>query len=106
MGASMRKCRNPLLCSASFPVLLIALQATAPAWAQTAASADQPAAATASAGQPSANAAPTVVTDQAQPTPVKSDNDIVVTGTRLRQPNLQSKSPITTVSDREVKLQG
>jgi outer membrane receptor protein involved in Fe transport len=104
MGASMRKCRNPLLCSASVPVFLIALQA-APAWAQNA-PADQPAAATASADQPSANPAPAAVTDQAQPTPIKSDNDIVVTGTRLRQPNLQSKSPITAVTDQEVKLEG
>lgn len=31
---------------------------------------------------------------------------VVVTGTRIRRPNLKSASPITTVDDREVKLQG
>lgn len=31
---------------------------------------------------------------------------VVVTGTRIRKPNLKSASPITTVDDREVKLQG
>jgi len=40
------------------------------------------------------------VADDAQATTV------VVTGTRIRRPNLKSASPITTVDTKEVKLQG
>jgi outer membrane receptor protein involved in Fe transport len=102
----MRKCRNPLLCSASFPVLLIALQAAAPASAQAAAPADQPPAAAATPDQSSApNSTPTVVTDQAT-TKSSPGNEILVTGTRLRQPNLQSKSPVASIADQEIKLEG
>ncbi|HTN41825.1 MAG TPA: TonB-dependent receptor plug domain-containing protein, partial [Asticcacaulis sp.] len=47
------------------------------------------------------DAAPEAVqADQAQET------TIVVTGTRIRRPNLKSASPITTVDAKEVKLQG
>ncbi len=42
----------------------------------------------------------TVAADEAQATTV------VVTGTRIRRPNLKSASPITTVDAKEVKLQG
>ncbi len=35
-----------------------------------------------------------------------SSNEILVTGTRIKRPDLQSNSPLTTVSDQEVKLEG
>ena len=37
---------------------------------------------------------------------VKSSQDIVITGTRIPQPNLTSASPVTVLSAQEVKLQG
>ncbi len=38
--------------------------------------------------------------------PVKSSQDIIVTGSRIPQPNLESASPVTVVSSQEVKLSG
>ncbi|HEU4809543.1 MAG TPA: TonB-dependent receptor, partial [Sphingomicrobium sp.] len=38
--------------------------------------------------------------------PVKSGQDIIVTGSRIPQPNLESASPVTVVSSQEVKLSG
>src|SRR3954452_11152753 len=38
--------------------------------------------------------------------PVRSANDIVITGTRIPQPNLTSASPVTVLTSQEVKLQG
>lgn len=38
--------------------------------------------------------------------PVASAQDIVITGSRIPQPNLTSSSPITVLSSQEVKLQG
>ncbi|MFX9246759.1 TonB-dependent receptor plug domain-containing protein, partial [Acinetobacter baumannii] len=32
--------------------------------------------------------------------------EVTVTGTRIRQPNLTSTSPLTVVNDQEIKLQG
>jgi len=73
----MSKTRNSLLIGAACAALL-----TAPAaFAQDAASSDAPAAA-------------------AEPTMV------VVTGTRIKRPNLKSNSPITTVDSAEIKAQG
>lgn len=51
---------------------------------------------------------------EAQPTPsvssqgeqVESGNDIIVTGSRIPQPNLESAAPVTVVSDQDVKLTG
>src|SRR5687768_15253993 len=37
---------------------------------------------------------------------VSSAQDIVITGTRIPQPNLTSSSPVTVLSSQEVKLQG
>ncbi|GAA3903159.1 TonB-dependent receptor [Sphingomonas limnosediminicola] len=37
---------------------------------------------------------------------VKGSQDIVITGTRIPQPNLTSASPVTVLSSQEVKLQG
>ncbi|MFN2472948.1 MAG: TonB-dependent receptor plug domain-containing protein, partial [Sphingomicrobium sp.] len=42
----------------------------------------------------------------AQGRPVDSAQDIVVTGSRIPQPNLTSSSPVTVVTAQEVKLQG
>jgi iron complex outermembrane receptor protein len=38
--------------------------------------------------------------------PTRSAQDIVITGTRIPQPNLTSASPVTVLSSQEVKLQG
>ncbi|HZC38421.1 MAG TPA: TonB-dependent receptor plug domain-containing protein, partial [Sphingomicrobium sp.] len=38
--------------------------------------------------------------------PVASGQDIVITGTRIPQPNLTSASPVTVLSSQEIKLQG
>ena len=38
--------------------------------------------------------------------PVKSSQDIVITGTRIPQPNLTSSSPVTVLTSQEVKLSG
>jgi iron complex outermembrane receptor protein len=51
---------------------------------------------------------------EAQPTPstsaegepVESSQDIIVTGSRIPQPNLESAAPVTVVSDQDVKLSG
>ncbi len=69
--------------------------------------------------QPQTDGPPTDVTTpsgpvEAQPTPstssegepVTQPQDIVVTGSRIPQPNLESASPVTVVSDQDVKLSG
>ena len=38
--------------------------------------------------------------------PVESSQDIIVTGSRIPQPNLESAAPVTVVSDQDVKLSG
>ena len=38
--------------------------------------------------------------------PVSSGQDIIVTGSRIPQPNLESAAPVTVVSDQDVKLTG
>lgn len=38
--------------------------------------------------------------------PVRSSQDIIVTGSRIPQPNLESASPVTVVTSQEVKLSG
>jgi len=69
--------------------------AASPAFAQT-----NPAD-TAAETRPDANtAAP------APATPAPSGQDIVITGTRIPQPNLTSASPVTVLSSQDVKLQG
>ncbi|WP_447412934.1 hypothetical protein, partial [Clostridium perfringens] len=47
-------------------------------------------------------AAPPPEAPDAQQTP----DDVVVTGTRIRRPELLSNSPLTTVSSQELQLQG
>src|SRR5206468_12618937 len=47
-----------------------------------------------------------VPSTNAQGAPVKSSQDIVITGTRIPQPNLTSASPVTVLSSQEIKLQG
>jgi outer membrane receptor protein involved in Fe transport len=42
----------------------------------------------------------------AQGEPVERPQDIVVTGSRIPQPNLTSASPVTVVSDQDIKLSG
>jgi outer membrane receptor protein involved in Fe transport len=38
--------------------------------------------------------------------PVQSSNDIIITGTRIPQPNLTSAAPVTVVTNQDVKLSG
>ncbi|NUR46333.1 MAG: TonB-dependent receptor [Sphingomonas sp.] len=45
-------------------------------------------------------------TRNAQGAPVQGSQDIVVTGTRIPQPNLTSAAPITVVTNQDVKLSG
>src|SRR5438105_3319973 len=47
-----------------------------------------------------------VPSTNAQGGTVKSTQDIVITGTRIPQPNLTSASPVTVLTSQEVKLQG
>ena len=47
-----------------------------------------------------------VPSTNAQGGTVSSSQDIVITGTRIPQPNLTSASPVTVLSAQEVKLQG
>jgi outer membrane receptor protein involved in Fe transport len=42
----------------------------------------------------------------AQGAPVSSGGDIVITGSRIPQPNLTSASPVTVLSSQDIKLQG
>ncbi len=49
------------------------------------------------AGVPSTNA---------EGAPVNNAQEIIVTGSRIPQPNLQTASPVTTVSSQEIKLEG
>ena len=68
---------------------------------------DQNAAANSTAAQPTgpveANPTPT---RNAQGAPVQTGNDIIITGTRIPQPNLTSAAPITVVTNQDVKLTG
>jgi outer membrane receptor protein involved in Fe transport len=50
-------------------------------------------------------AQPTPATN-AQGAPVQSSQDIIITGTRIPQPNLTSAAPITVVTNQDVKLTG
>src|ERR1700676_36998 len=50
-------------------------------------------------------ACPVFAADVAQEEPA-SIQDIVVTGTRIKAPNLSSESPVTAVTDVEIKTQG
>src|SRR5678815_3343596 len=81
--------------------LLVGTSALAtPAWAQDA-SADP------AASQPTGpvEAAPTPsVSSQGEA--VEQTGDIIVTGSRIPQPNLESAAPVTVVSDQDVKLSG
>ena len=42
----------------------------------------------------------------AQGAPVQNSNDIIITGTRIPQPNLTSAAPVTVVTNQDVKLSG
>src|SRR5204862_4622864 len=48
----------------------------------------------------------TAPSTNAQGATVRSSQDIVITGTRIPQPNLTSASPVTVLTSQEVKLQG
>jgi iron complex outermembrane recepter protein len=90
-------------------LLVSAAVVAAPAMAQTTTTPEKPAD---SAGVPTApeTTAPvegtTPPSTNAQGRPVDSEQDVVVTGSRIPQPNLTSSSPVTVVTAAEVKLQG
>lgn len=48
----------------------------------------------------------TVVSQNAEGEEINEPADIVVTGTRIPQPNLEAASPVTVISSQEVKLSG
>jgi hypothetical protein len=48
----------------------------------------------------------TVPSTNAQGAPVQAAQDIVITGTRIPQPNLTSASPVTVLSSQDIKLSG
>ncbi|MFL6721219.1 MAG: TonB-dependent receptor plug domain-containing protein, partial [Sphingomonas sp.] len=48
----------------------------------------------------------TIPSTNAQGQTVRSAGDIVITGTRIPQPNLTSASPVTVLSSQDIKLQG
>ncbi len=83
-------------------LLVGAGMAASPAFAQDPAPADTTA-------QPETTApveATTPPTTNAQGETVRSAGDIVITGTRIPQPNLTSASPVTVLSSQDIKLQG
>ena len=64
---------------------------------------------TAAAPQPETTTpveAATPPSTNAQGAPAGGSNEIVITGSRIPQPNLTSASPVTVLSSQEVKLQG
>jgi outer membrane receptor protein involved in Fe transport len=77
-----------------------------PAFAQNAPT-DQNTATNPAAAQPTGpvEAQPTP-TRNAQGAPVQSSQDIIITGTRIPQPNLTSAAPVTVVTNQDVKLSG
>ena len=80
--------------------LLVGASALAtPAWAQdTVDPAAQP-----PSGPVEAQPTPSV---SSEGEPVSTGQDIIVTGSRIPQPNLESAAPVTVVSDQDVKLTG
>ncbi|HEX6740478.1 MAG TPA: TonB-dependent receptor plug domain-containing protein, partial [Sphingomicrobium sp.] len=79
----------------------------APAVAQTAPAPADPAA---DAAQPETTTAPVEAAappaTDAQGAPAASSGEIVITGSRIPQPNLTSASPVTVLSSQDIKLQG
>ena len=55
---------------------------------------------------PQAAVPPAAVGTNAQGAPATGQQEIVVTGSRIPQPNLETASPVTTVTSQEVKLSG
>jgi len=55
---------------------------------------------------PQAAVPPAAVGTNAQGAPAVGQQEIVVTGSRIPQPNLETASPVTTVTSQEVKLSG
>jgi outer membrane receptor protein involved in Fe transport len=72
-----------------------------PAWAQDTQTVDP--AASQPTGPVEAQPTPSV---SAEGEPVSTGQDIIVTGSRIPQPNLESAAPVTVVSDQDVKLSG
>ncbi|MEO7634878.1 MAG: TonB-dependent receptor plug domain-containing protein, partial [Sphingomicrobium sp.] len=92
-------------------ILGSAMGAAPAAWAQTAPDTQNPPDTAGGTGDQPETTAPvegqTVVpSTSATGEPVRSAADIVITGTRIPQPNLTSASPVTVISSQEVKLSG
>nr|NUR36872.1 TonB-dependent receptor plug domain-containing protein [Sphingomonas sp.] len=88
-------------------LLVGASMLASPAFAQTAPAQDQNTATNPAAAPPTGpvEAQPAPSTN-AQGGAVKSSNDIIITGTRIPQPNLTSAAPVTVVTNQDVKLSG
>src|ERR1700761_6316134 len=95
--------RTRLLASTIFATTsLVAIHGAAAQTVQTANAAESPAVQSAAEGS-------TALAIQAAPaaaTPAAPITEITITGTRIRQPNLTSVSPLTVVNDQEIKLEG
>jgi iron complex outermembrane recepter protein len=72
-----------------------------PAWAQDTQTVDP--AASQPTGPVEAQPTPSV---SAEGEPVSTGSDIIVTGSRIPQPNLESAAPVTVVNEQDVKLSG
>ena len=55
---------------------------------------------------PQAAVPPAAIGTNAQGAPAVGQQEIVVTGSRIPQPNLETASPVTTVTSQEVKVSG
>ena len=96
MTASANRLGTALRTGSALSALAVAAFMATPAYAQ-----DQTAPTT--TGPVEAQPTPTT---SAEGAPVQQANDIVITGTRISQPNLQSTAPLTVVSNEDVKLAG
>ena len=67
---------------------------------------DQNTATNPAAAQPTGPVEAAPPTRNAQGAPVQTANDIIITGTRIPQPNLTSAAPVTVVTNQDVKLSG
>ncbi len=97
----MNMLRNRILAST---ILAGAAVLAAPAFAQDIPPTDSPPSDISNPSGPS-EAQPTPL-NSAEGEPVEQAQDIVVTGSRIPQPNLESVAPVTVVTTQDIKLQG
>src|SRR4051794_9891162 len=99
--------RGDFLATTMLTGALAALVSASPAVAQDASSpASTDAAQAASETTAPVEAQTNVPSSSATGEPVAAAGEIVITGTRIPQPNLTSASPVTVLSSQDVKLSG